>query len=186
MQPSSLLFGLQPSPVPCHHPPSTSNINHTATPTASQWPAASTQWQWWMSPYDYEVVLLPRIMQKCYGCGSNFVHRNRSTPYNLVIKHMGRRIAGKDSFGQLRYSVYFNNTYYHPLMTHAQKKNLLFDGTVCISRSLYNSLDHGQHQVLDSLQLNVNISWNIYFFFLFFKVQSRRDRLKAYQSCDIL
>ena len=175
MQPSQLAFGPQPSPVPCsaqnrpqHPPPSSSSIHpfssptfvspHTAVPMASQWPAASTQWQPWMSPYEYEVVLLPRIVQKCYGCGSNFVDKYRSSPYNLVIKHMDRRIAGKDSFGQLRYSVDFNNTYYHPSMAHIQKKNPIFDGNVCISRSLYDSLDHDQHQVLDALQLTVSIT----------------------------
>ena len=71
---------------------------------------------------------------------------------------MDRRIAGKDTLGQLRYSVDFNNTYYHPLMVHIQKKNPFFDGTVRISRSLYDSLDHGQHEVLASLDLEVNIT----------------------------
>ena len=73
-------------------------------PKASSSMTAScpAQWQPWMSPYAYEVVLLPNIVKKCYGCGSNFVEKYRSSPHNLVIKHMDRRIAGKDSFGQLR------------------------------------------------------------------------------------
>jgi len=88
-----------------------------------------------MSPYSYEVVLLPTKVKKCYGCGSDFVEKYRSSPYNLVIKHMDKRIIGKDPLGQLRFSVDFTNTYYHPVKAHIQRKNPLFDGTVRISRS---------------------------------------------------
>ena len=175
MQPMPMVFDPRPSPGLCtpdnrtqHQPVPSTNIHpssgptfvnpHTTVSTAAPCPAAASQWQPWMSPYAYEVVLLPNIVQKCYGCGSNFVAKYRSSPYNLVIKHMDRRIAGKDTLGQLRYSVDFNNTYYHPLMVHIQKKNPFFDGTVRISRSLYDSLDHGQHEVLASLDLEVNIT----------------------------
>ena len=85
-----------------------------------------------MSPYGYEVILLPNMVKKCYGCGSSFVGKYRNSRFNLVIKHMDKRIAGKDSLGQLRYSVDFNNTYYHPLKSHIQNKNPFFDGNVHI------------------------------------------------------
>lgn len=69
---------------------------------------------------------------------------------------MDKRIIGKDPLGQLRFSVDFTNTYYHPVKAHIQRKNPLFDGTVRISRSLYDSLDHSQHQFLSSLDLEVD------------------------------
>ena len=73
---------------------------------------AASRWHPWMSPYGYEVILLPNMVKKCYGCGSKFVGKYRNSRFNLVIKHMDRRIAGKDSLGQSRYSVDFNNTFF--------------------------------------------------------------------------
>ena len=43
-------------------------------------------------------------------------------------------------------------------MTHIQKKNPYFDGTVRISWSFYDSLDHCQHQVLASPDLEIDIN----------------------------
>lgn len=164
IQPSPMTFGPQPSPgfyTPNNGPQNKQVPAFVAPQAASSmaapYPAVAAQWQPWMSPYAYEVVLLPTMVKKCYGCGNNFVERYRSPPHNLVVKHMDKRIAGKDTLGQLKYSVNFNNTYYHPSMAHIQKKNPYFDGNVRISRSLYDSLDHGQHQVLASLDLEVNI-----------------------------
>ena len=87
-----------------------------------------------------------------------FCGKYRYSPYNLAIKHIDYRIAGKDSLGQLRFSVDFYSTYYHPLMAHIKKKNPFFDGTVGITRSLYDSLNHSQQQKLASLDLEVNIN----------------------------
>ena len=175
IQQMPVVFGPQPSPGPCppknspqHQPTLSTNFHqltgptfvtpHAAVSTANSCPTVATQWQPWMSPHAYEFVILPNIVQKCYGCGSNFVDKYRYSPHNLAIKHIDRRIAGKDSLGQLRYSVDFNNTYYHPFMAHIKKKNPFFDGNVRISRSLYNTLDHGQHQVLASFDLKINIT----------------------------
>ena len=55
------------------------------SPASDNTPAL--QWHSGMSPHIYEVVILPSKVQKCYGCGNAFVDKNRSSPYNLVIKH---------------------------------------------------------------------------------------------------
>ena len=162
-------LGPRPSHIPhVQHQPAASTTGHRflgqpfvntpgAVSMAAPFPASSPQWQPWMSPYPYEVVLLQNKVQKCYGCGNNFVDKYRATPFNLIIKHTDKRIAGKDSLGQLKFSVDFSNTYYHPILAHIQRKNPLFDGNVRISRVLYDSLDHGQHEFLSSLDLEVNI-----------------------------
>lgn len=93
IQPMQMVFDLQPSLPPCtlmnssqlhqsapsSNPPQLSGATfvtpHAAMSTAASCPTASTQWQPWMSPYSYEIVLLPTKVKKCYGCGSDFVEK---------------------------------------------------------------------------------------------------------------
>ena len=49
-----------------------------------------------MSPHKYEMVVLKPAVKNCYGCGSSFVHTYRRAPFNLVLKHVNRRVTGKD------------------------------------------------------------------------------------------
>ena len=80
-----------------------------------------------MSPHKYEVVVLKPIVKTCYGCGSPFADKYRSSPYNLVVKHVDRRVTGKnDHTGQLLYSRDFANTYYHLVKSHIQRRNPVF------------------------------------------------------------
>ena len=122
-----------PSPGPCppencpHHKPALStNFHrltdptfftlHAAVSTAASSPTVLHQLSgnhgchhMGLRLYFYQL-----IVHKCYGCGSNFVDKYRYSPYNqLSIKQINRMIAGKDSLGQLQYSVEFNNTCYH-------------------------------------------------------------------------
>lgn len=107
IQPLPMTVGPQPSPgsyTPNNGPQNKQVPSFVAPQAASSIAApcpAVAGWQPWMSPYAYEVVLLPTIVKRSYGCGSNFVERYRSLPHSLVVKHMDRRIAGKDSLGQL-------------------------------------------------------------------------------------
>lgn len=126
---------------------------HASSPQQSVPPPY--QWHSGLSPYTYEIVRLPSNVQKCYGCSTAFCEKYRSAPNNLVIKHIDRRVIGKNSAGNLIYGSDFTNTYYHPNISHIKRKNPVFTGLVYISTHLYNSLDARCRQVLDSFQLNV-------------------------------
>ena len=81
-------------------------------------PQYGNQWHSGMSPHHYEIVMLPSNVQKCYGCGAIFSERSRSAPFNLCIKHVDKRVIGKNADGHLIYSRDYTNTYYHPSMPH--------------------------------------------------------------------
>ena len=72
-------------------------------------------------------------VQKCYGCSIAFFEKYRNAPNNLVIKHIDRRVIGKNSAGNLIYGSDFTNTYYHPNISHIKRKNPVFTGLVYIS-----------------------------------------------------
>ena len=96
-------------------------------------PLASSQAMWHsgMSTNKYKFVLLESCVKKCYGCGVNFAEKHRRTPCNLIVKHLDRKVLGKNSLtGQLLYSNDFSNTYYHQEASHIQRKNPVFTGTV--------------------------------------------------------
>ena len=98
------------------------------------------------------------MLKKCYGCGVNLEEKHRRLPCNLVIKHLDRRVLGKSSLtGQLLYSSDFSNTYYHPVASHIQCKNLMFTGTVSILSVLYYLLDIDQQNYLASSGLEVRL-----------------------------
>ena len=118
--------------------------------------AQPLQWHSGMSPHPYELVLLPTKAQKCYGCGVNFVEKYRSSPFNIVVRHMDRRVIRRnEQNGQLVHSSDYGNTYYHPHPSHIRRKNPVFTGLVFLSPTLYNSLDGGAKTVLDSYEFNV-------------------------------
>ena len=116
-------------------------------------------WHLGMSPHKYEVVVLKPAVKNFYGCGSLFVERYRRAPFNLVVKHMDRRVTGKDDrTGQLIYSRDFSNTYYHLMKSHIQRKNPDLTGVVYISTNLYLSgLDEEQRALLQSCDLQLLI-----------------------------
>ena len=74
---------------------------------------------------------------KYYGCGENFAN---NIAFHLVIKHIDRRIRGKDSNGHFIYNSDFTPAYFHPLRSHIQRKNPYFDRRVHIKNSLYEKL----------------------------------------------
>ena len=101
----------------------------------------SFQWHSGMSPHPYELVPLPAKAQKCYGCGTNFLNKYHSPPFNIVVRHMDRRVIRKnEQTGQLVHSSDYGNTYYHPHPTHIRQKNPVFTGLVFVSPALYNSV----------------------------------------------
>ena len=109
-----------------------------------------------MSSHPYELVPLPAKAQKCYGCGANFLNKYHSAPFNIVVRHMDRRVIRKnEQTGQLVHSGDYGNTYYHPHPTHIRRKNLVFTGLVFVSPALYNSLDNSTKGVVDSYEFNV-------------------------------
>ena len=94
-------------------------------------------WHSGLSPHPYEVVERAKEVVKCSGCGQNFAN---NIALNLVIKHIDRRIRGKDSNGHFIYKSDFTPAYYHPMFSHILRTNLYFDGRVQIKNSLYEKL----------------------------------------------
>lgn len=114
------------------------------------------QWHSGMSPFPYEVVLLPNNVRKCYGCGNDFADKYRKPPFNLIVKHMDRRVIRKcEQTGRLVFSHDFNNTYYHLVALHILRKNPTFAGVATISRELFSTLDDRQREILTECDINV-------------------------------
>ena len=76
-------------PFPQLHPPLPSF-------TQSPMPCAGLQpsWNSSMSPSNYELVIMPPTVRKCYGCGDDDKYK---TPPCNIIKHVDKRVTGKDS-----------------------------------------------------------------------------------------
>ena len=96
-----------------------------------------------MSPNRYEVVLLEPLVKKCHGCGIALWERFRNLPFNVILKHVYRRITAKNDTGQFLYCSDYSNIY-HLTVNHVKKKNPLFTGLVYVSVALYTSLDDGK------------------------------------------
>lgn len=154
---SSMSYWHQAFPSFTHwsSPPPFAAPSADPSPPPTITPQYGNQWHSGMSPHHYEIVMLPSNVQKCYGCGAIFSERSRSAPFNLCIKHVDKRVIGKNADGHLIYSRDYTNTYYHPSMPHIKRKNPLFTGLVYIEADLYNSLDARYRQVLESFQFNV-------------------------------
>ena len=125
-------------------------------------PSTSTSpspiWHSGLSPYHYELIILPTNVRRCYGCNCEFVDKYRQEPYNIVVKHVDRRIVQKDPVTHSYvYSPDFSNTYYHPISDHIRRKNPLFSGSVRLSSSLCASISTFQKQVLKNSDLNIQV-----------------------------
>ena len=125
----------------------------------SPMPCAGLQpsWNSSMSPSIYELVITPPTVRKCYGCGNDLGDKYKTPPCNIIIKHVDKRVTGKDSTtGQLIHSQDYSNTYYHPIAAHITRKNPLFSGQVFLRYELYNSLDDAQRHCVNTLHgLNI-------------------------------
>ena len=83
---------------------------------------------------------------------------NQTPPCNIKIKHVDKRVTGKDSTtGQLIHSQEYSNTYYHPIgAAHITKKYPLFSGQVCLRYELHTSLDNTLRNYVSTLHsLNI-------------------------------
>ena len=94
-------------------------------------------WHSGLSPHPYEVVEKAKEVVKCYGCGQNFAN---NIVFNLVIRHIDRRIRGKNSNGHFICNSDFTPAYYHPMLSHILRKNPYLDGRVQIKSSLYEKI----------------------------------------------
>ena len=125
------------------------------TPSNQQTTQSNEQWHSGMSPFPYEVMLLPNNVPKCYGCGNDFAEKYRKPPFNLIVKHIDRRIIKKcEKTGQV-FSNDCNNTYYHLVGLHILRKNRAFTSVDIISRELYSTLDERQQEILHECATNV-------------------------------
>ena len=145
-------------PVPLPHGNPTGHsvpLPHSNPNPASQHP---TMWHSGLSPFPYELVILPNNVRVCYGCYAAFTDQYRNSPYNVVIKHCDRRFIRRDqASGQPIYSIDFQNTYYHLDRMHVRRKNPLFNDTVQVSIELYQSLDSAQSDYVSASGLQINL-----------------------------
>ena len=158
--------GPSSNPPPCSpysstfktHPP---NVSSQAAPpllSSVQPSAAPGTGQSGLPPLRYYLVALPKNVRKCYGCREVFAEKYRQPPYNIVVKHLDRRVVGKDNdTGALLYARDFTNTYYHPNPSHIKRKNPFFDDSVLIDPGTHQSLDEGQRKILEKSGLIVKI-----------------------------
>ena len=117
-------------PLSQHQPPSLYQPSSSGVARTPYHATPHEQWHSGLSPYHYEICLLPTKVQKCYGCGSDFVDKYRKPPFNLVVQHVDRRVIRRNEVtGQL----VFSHTYYHPSCAHLRHKNPVFTGLVFIS-----------------------------------------------------
>lgn len=139
-----------PFPQPPLQPPS---YPQSPMPFADLQPS----WNSSMSPSIYELVITPPTVRKCYGCGNDLGDKYKNPPCNIMVKHVDKRVTGKDSTtGQLIHSQDYSNTYYHPIAAHITKKNPLFSGQVYLRYELYTSLDYAQRNYVNTLHsLNI-------------------------------
>ena len=143
------------NPPPCHPYPSTFQTHppnvpfQNAPPPFSPIQPSAGTWHSGLSPHPYNLVALPKNVKKCYGCGAFFAEKYRQSPYNIVVKHVDRRLRGKDSnTGASVYNTDFTNTYYHPKPSHIKRKNPLFNNRVLIDPLTENELNERQREIL--------------------------------------
>lgn len=58
--------------------------------------SGAESWHSGHSPHRYELVALLGNVKKCYGCGVEFTDRHISPLYNIVVKHVDRRLVRRD------------------------------------------------------------------------------------------
>ena len=133
--PSSISSFSQPFLIPSSKQPILNNTN--VLPQGS-----SRVWHSGLSPYPYEIAVLPNNFSVCYGCHSKFLDLERAFPSNLIIKHRDCRITGRSPKGELLIAADYQCTYYHFSKDHIAKKNpmFLFNLTVHISSAFYKQL----------------------------------------------
>ena len=133
--PLSISSFSQPFLIPSSKQPILNNTN-VLTQNSSQ------VWHSRLSPYPYEIVVLPNNVSVCYGYHSKFLDLERAFPSNLVIKHRDCHITGRSPTGELLIAADHQCTYYHFSKDHVAKKNpmFLFNPTVHISSAFYKQL----------------------------------------------
>lgn len=76
-----------------------------------------------MSPSIYELIITPPTVRKCYGCGNDLGDNYKTPPCNIIIKHVDKRVTGKDSAtGQLIHSQ-DSGLFKHVLSSHSGSYN---------------------------------------------------------------
>lgn len=159
--------GVSPEEVLHHYPPMMAGgrpvQQHDPWSTGETYPqptyaSGAESWHSGYSPHRYEVVTLPGNVKKCYGCGAEFTERHRSPPYNIVVKHVDRRLVRRDErTGNFLFSADYSNTYDHLDFAHIQRKNPFFNGKVFLSFNKLSSFDNSQCNILENCNLNVTV-----------------------------
>ena len=74
----------------------------------------------------------------------------------MVIRHIDKRILGKDNTGKLFYNDNFKSTYYHAVLSCSIRRNRYFNGTVQLAKTL---ADHVPEETMNYLkgQFTINV-----------------------------
>lgn len=103
-------------------------------------------WNSTLSPFPYEIVEKAKS-SLCYGCGQKLSALHNRPPFNLVVKHVDRRIVMERKTGEVMCHPEFSPTYYHLVPSHIRRKNPYFDGYVMIKKRLYKKLKKYRHLI---------------------------------------
>ena len=114
-----------------------------------------TDWHSGLSPYPYELVLRSQhSCVMCYGgCGTPYTENDA-----FIVRHLDRRVVGKDAAGNLLFNSQFKPAYYHASYDHICQKNYRFNGSVNIARTLADSLPV---EVLKFIETSGRITLNV-------------------------
>ena len=76
----------------------------------------------------------------------------------FIVRHLDKRVVGKDSSGKLVYNTAYKPAYYHASFDHIQMRNGYFNGSVNIAKTLADSVSPDILRTLETTgQLFLNI-----------------------------
>ena len=67
-----------------------------------------------------------RMFINVHKCQNHFTEKYRKAPHNVIIKHVDRRIRGKDIMGNITVSNDFSATYYYHLIPNMSNERTLY------------------------------------------------------------
>ena len=84
------------------------------------------EWNSIMLSCHYEIINLPKNVQRYYGCGQRFVDSYRVFFNNLIVRHKNSRIMEMSIIDQPIVNRDFQYTYFHLKRDRIARKNFTF------------------------------------------------------------
>jgi hypothetical protein len=103
----------------------------------------------------FHLTFLAGIVKKCYGCGQCFSEKQRSPPYDLILKRFDHRIYLSPNSKTFKTTPTLQNTYYHLNSDCCRRHCPLFEISrdVIIHREIKSQLSKGHKDVLRKLNM---------------------------------